>query len=969
MATENIDIRIREDGSRVVRRNIDDIGSSAERSAGGVDMLKKALGALGTVLAVNKLRQYADTWTDLNSRVKLATGSQEAATAVMGRLTTMARRTYSSLEQTAEGYLANATALKEMGLSTERSLDYVEALNNALVVSGAKSERAASVSDSLSKAMMLGKLSGQNLNTVISSGGRIAELLAEQLGVTTSELLALGQQGKITGEVIQSALIDNLELLREEADSMPATIGDAFILLENGLIAAIGKFDEMTGASSKVADLLIELADNMELVTAALLSIGAAVAVAFAPGLIVQFAAAIKSLWVLLAANPFIALAGAISAAVTFVALYGDEMNAGIDATTSLKDVMRAFVEEAVELWDWLTGVVTEFFTGQEQLAADAANGVTAITEDATSTWMDSYSTFYDDVGEGFAGVLRGIARTVDAITGLLLGLGVTIGRTFGGLPDVFREIFARVYNTVVDKIEALVNATIRGMNRLRSIVGKDPIELINLERKDVNERAFAEYGEHIGKSFDDAFGAMMEGGFEARLNNVFDRAQRISQDRLSKMTSEADLSGDGGAGRRGTGADNDAAEKQRKELERLEQQFKSLLSSLDPIRAAQLSMAEAQDTLNKALAAGIINTAEHALYSDKLAESYKDALDPLGKLNRELEEQARLLGMNARERELEAQLLAHTQQLQQAGITLTEQETAVLRDKLRALQDLNAVVQEQDTLLANSVGKRQQFTDQLQAIQNLLADTNSGFSKADATEALAGMYPDLFEGTQEFLDMQVERHAQMYNQIDELRQADLISEQTANQMKAKLDAELNQQRLSTASSFFGNLAVLSKSKNRELAAIGKAAAITQATIDGVLAVQKALASAPPPANYALAASVGIATAANVAQIAGIGFMTGGQFTVGGSGGADSQMVAFRATPGEQVAISTPTQVKKGDPNRGGQQQEAPQVNQRIVNIIDPDLMGDYLSTPEGEQLLVNTIRRNSDSVRQAISG
>lgn len=38
------------------------------------------------------------------------------------------------------------------------------------------------------------------------------------------------------------------------------------------------------------------------------------------------------------------------------------------------------------------------------------------------------------------------------------------------------------------------------------------------------------------------------------------------------------------------------------------------------------------------------------------------------------------------------------------------------------------------------------------------------------------------------------------------------------------------------------------------------------------------------------------------------GFATGGDFTVGGSGGTDSQMVRFRATPGERVSIRTPQQ-------------------------------------------------------------
>lgn len=53
------------------------------------------------------------------------------------------------------------------------------------------------------------------------------------------------------------------------------------------------------------------------------------------------------------------------------------------------------------------------------------------------------------------------------------------------------------------------------------------------------------------------------------------------------------------------------------------------------------------------------------------------------------------------------------------------------------------------------------------------------------------------------------------------------------------------------------------------------------------------------------------------------GFATGGSFEVGGSGGTDSQMVAFRGTPGEKVTITRP------DQQTGG--------NQIIMNINTPD--------------------------------
>ena len=80
-------------------------------------------------------------------------------------------------------------------------------------------------------------------------------------------------------------------------------------------------------------------------------------------------------------------------------------------------------------------------------------------------------------------------------------------------------------------------------------------------------------------------------------------------------------------------------------------------------------------------------------------------------------------------------------------------------------------------------------------------------------------------------------------------------------------DKEKNSDRAANFKSTLGTIATLQSSGNSTLFAIGKAAAVSQATIDGILAVQKALASAPPPYNYALAALVGTATAVNVHKI------------------------------------------------------------------------------------------------------
>ncbi len=115
-----------------------------------------------------------------------------------------------------------------------------------------------------------------------------------------------------------------------------------------------------------------------------------------------------------------------------------------------------------------------------------------------------------------------------------------------------------------------------------------------------------------------------------------------------------------------------------------------------------------------------------------------------------------------------------------------------------------------------------------------------------------------------------------------------------------KTKAEQKEQKLREQNfgSTLGVIAGLASSNNKTLAGIGKAAAITQATIDGFAAVQKALASAPPPFNFALAGLVGVATAANVSKIAGTPLATGID-SVPGIGSSDNFPAML--APGERV--------------------------------------------------------------------
>ena len=47
----------------------------------------------------------------------------------------------------------------------------------------------------------------------------------------------------------------------------------------------------------------------------------------------------------------------------------------------------------------------------------------------------------------------------------------------------------------------------------------------------------------------------------------------------------------------------------------------------------------------------------------------------------------------------------------------------------------------------------------------------------------------------------------------------------------------------------------------------------------------------------------------------------------------------------------------------GGSPQQAPQLNTRIVNVLDPAIVGDYMATAEGEEMILNVVQRNKNSI------
>lgn len=935
MANERIEITITESGSKIVKRNLEDVGQTATKTSSSVDFLKRTLGGLAAAFTVRELARTVDEYTNFQNRLRSTGAAANQLNAIYGQLLQSANQTRQSLSGTIETYSRLAVSAKALGVSQQQVINFTRSLNEAVALSGASATEAENGLIQLSQGMAAGVLQGQDLKSVLEQLPAVADVIAQHMNVTRGQLRQLAATGKITSTEIIQAFKEASNSLDERFAKTVPTIGQSLTVLKNNFTTFLGQMNTSAGISRTLAEIILTLATHMEALAKAAVSVAAGFALMKGVPLIVGGVTdAVKALTVAIAANPIGFLVTVLTSAISALVLFRDQIKLGTDGITTLGDFLKALEQEVAPIFNKLL------------IAARSTFG----------PLITLVEGFLGNVDFSVAGVIRLVAKGVDTYVGLWKGAYNAVIVLFRQLPAALEDIFTQGLNAILSKLTSFINDAGALLSKVTEAAGLGKIGAVNLQLTN-NEKGKAT---KLGHDLADAIfkGIHDTNGAEKFVNDTIKKAHQIALQRKAAEGHGTNANLNAGAS---NGPNASVVSEMEKKLQKLQDKYSA-------VHKAQDQFKKAQTQLNEIEKAGVITDEQKAKFLDLIKKRLEDQLDPLGAVNRDLDKQQNLLKMTNDQQQIQKQIEQTKQDLLGQGIVLNDKEIAQLREKLTLIQKETQLSQARNQVYQATVGRQQGFTNQVSAVQHLEQTKGpGGISKAQGNAYLVQQNQTLLQGTKEQQQALVEQHKQTYQQIDQLRQADLISEQTAAQLKARADAQQTQQRLSTAQSFFGHLASLSRSSNRTLAAIGKAAAVTQATIDGVVAVQKALASAPPPVNYALAAAVGVEAAANVAQIMSQtpGFAFGGDFTVGGVGGTDSQLVAFRATPGEKVSVRTPHQ--ESTQNSGGSQQG--KGNVKVINVVDPNLLGDYLDTPEGGDVLVNAIRKKRGTLKPLLSG
>ncbi|WP_333652670.1 tape measure protein [Acinetobacter johnsonii] len=239
-----------------------------------VNALVAAMAAVGVGVTVNGLATTADAYTNLSTRINIATKESGDFTSAMAGVHQVALMTNSSLDATGSLFTRLNAVGKDMGMTQQQALNLTKTVTQAIQIGGESAQASEAAVQQFIQAMQGGVLRGEEFNSIMENSFGVAEALARGLGVTTGELRKMAEAGELSAERVAKALQSQASEVQKTYDQFPTTIGNALQRISTSWEILIGKMDQSNGASATVADWLVTIADNMDIVETILKDIG-----------------------------------------------------------------------------------------------------------------------------------------------------------------------------------------------------------------------------------------------------------------------------------------------------------------------------------------------------------------------------------------------------------------------------------------------------------------------------------------------------------------------------------------------------------------------------------------------------------------------------------------------------------------------------------------------------------------------
>lgn len=389
------------------------------------------------------------------------------------------------------------------------------------------------------------------------------------------------------------------------------------------------------------------------------------------------------------------------------------------------------------------------------------------------------------------------------------------------------------------------------------------------------------------------------------------------------------------------------AAKRAAEAFEQLVDAVRGIENEYDPLVDATRRVIEIEDILTRGVRAGIIARQRAIEIIEHHRLALLDLEDPYSSIVEALQAEQELLKLSTKDREIQMQLLEiqagiigeklTPAQLQNIEAMLRQNQA--LRDQKQAVEAVNLGWEKFHSFAVDTTVDMQQYVRNLNHAIKAASEAPSVFEKLTvALEKQKRAWTEVFA---ESVTTSINAFSSSIAQIvsDAADGANSISSAIGH-----IISDIANGAKSIRESFHR----MAKSIVRDITRI----LVQQAILRAILA----FGGGPAPLNFFGGGVPGGYSFKNLQH--------GGEWRVGGSGGPDSQLVAFRASPNETVSVKTPGQQAQS-PNIAIPQARPTEL--RVINAFTPAAVAELMRSPEGAQAFLNVVRERASEFRDII--
>ena len=246
--------------TRKIEGHFDRMGKNVNKSLGAIGAFARGgLAGIAAGFSLQEAKQLLDANTRITNALKVAGLEGVKLEKVYSQLFETSQKFSTSFESMANLYSKLSLSQKDLGVSGDQLLQFINSIGAGLRVSGTSAEKASGAMLQLSQALGGGVVRAEEFSSMLDGMPAVMQAAADnikQAGGSVSKLRDLINDGKISSKALFDAINAGAPAMAGKLATATTTIDGAFTKVGNALIVVAGEFNKTTGVSDKLANFL-----------------------------------------------------------------------------------------------------------------------------------------------------------------------------------------------------------------------------------------------------------------------------------------------------------------------------------------------------------------------------------------------------------------------------------------------------------------------------------------------------------------------------------------------------------------------------------------------------------------------------------------------------------------------------------------------------------------------------------------